>query len=168
MESSPGSIQAWVRIYPSQDDPTRTALARYLTEQVGGNPGAVGGSQFGRLPGTTNRKPGRELASGQFPFAKLLRTAPQACTPFKRLTPELGPIERPARRTATAPADQRAPPRRSQSERDFAIACRLAELGRTDGEIAAAIRAVRTDSKAMCADYLKRTIGAARQQVAGP
>ena len=74
----------------------------------------------------------------------------------------------PTTRPAPGVAGERDPIDRTadQSRRDFAIACRLVEMNRSDDEIAAAIRAARHDPKAQRVDYIERTIRAARRHVA--
>ena len=49
------------------------------------------------------------------------------------------------------------------SDRDFAIACRLLEVGATDHTIAATIAAVRSFDEKCHGDYIPRTIRAARR-----
>ncbi|MEH2563219.1 DNA-primase RepB domain-containing protein [Bradyrhizobium sp. AZCC 2289] len=57
IESSPANFHGWVRI---SDGPISQAqalrAARILAADFGGDPGAVGSRQFGRLAGFTNRK----------------------------------------------------------------------------------------------------------------
>ena len=162
VETSPGSFQAWVRIQLAVPTATRTAIARTLMETYRGDPGGVGGDQFGRLPGTTNQKPERRRPDGRAPFATLRHagddvvtvTIPETTTPL----PPLAAGERTANRTGV-----------DQSARDFALACRLIEAGRHDEEIGRAIRAVRLqlgDPKGERIDYIERTIRAARRHVA--
>ena len=166
VETSPANFQAWIRIQRAVAVDIRTSIARTLKTLYDADPGAVGGTQFGRLPGTTNRKPSRRLADGRAPFAAL-----------RHAGPEVAQVEIPANdenQTAT-----RAPPLAAgernpdhgvdQSRRDFAAACRLVEAGRNDDEIARAIREIRRmlgDPKGERADYIERTIRAARRQVA--
>ena len=87
--------------------------------------------------------------------------------------PEIATVEipqgdtHPATRLAPGAAGETDPIGRTgdQSRRDFAMACRLVEMNRSDDEIAAAIRAVRNDPKAHRVDYIERTIRAARRHV---
>ena len=164
VETSPSLFHAWLRIQEPVTAPIRTAIARELAKRFGGDPGSIGGHQFGRLPGTTNRKPNRGLADGRAPFARL-RAARNAGTALAHVTI---PSEQEAATAATATRTDpdRSPQRRGdQSRRDFAIACRLVEAGRGDGETAAAIQAARLDKKAQRIDYLERTVRAAREHI---
>ena len=175
VETSPGSMQAWVRMYQPYPDPIRTAIARHLAHTVGGDPAAVGGSQFGRLPGTTNRKLSRRGSDGMFPFARLRRVDPDPATKLDDLElaeldipeqPDQAPVQA-APVSGRYPSPAARPPRRSRSERDFALACRMAEAGESDEAIKRAIAAVRDDAKADRSDYLARTVSAARTRVHG-
>ena len=116
-------------------------------------------------PGTTNRKPSRQLDNGQAPFAAL-----------RHAGPDIAQVEIPASHETTTPppsaAGERTPqPHREsdQSRRDFAMACRLIETGRNDAEIGRAIVEVRRyldSAKGERADDIERTIRAARRHVA--
>jgi hypothetical protein len=71
VESSPGNFHGWVRVAekPISADEMLGA-ARILAAKFGGDIGAVGSRQFGRLAGFTNRKQ-RHETSGGAPFAIL-------------------------------------------------------------------------------------------------
>ena len=77
VETSPGRWQAWVRLEAALGADARIAAGRRLAREYAGEPGAADGHPFGRLPGTTNRTPGLELANGKAPFAKLARVHPE-------------------------------------------------------------------------------------------
>lgn len=165
VETSPRSFQAWIRIQRPVATAARTAIARTLMETYGGDPGGVGGDQFGRLPGTTNQKPERREGRKHAPFAQLRHAGAEVVTV---------PIPENVETTTRPPpgaAGERTPNRAGvdQSVRDFALACRLIEVGRHDDEIGRAIRAVRVklgSPKADRPDYIERTIRAARRHVA--
>lgn len=70
-ETSPGNCQAWLRLGKPVPAELRLEIARNLAMEYGGDPGAVGAHQAGRLVGFTNRKPKHKTARG-FPFAMLL------------------------------------------------------------------------------------------------
>ena len=159
VETSPGRWQAWVRLEAALGAEGRVAAGRRLAREYAGDPGAVDGHPFGRLPGATNRTPGLALANGQAPFAKLARVHAQRSIELSGIDVREPPAPEPA-----AKAAQRGV-RRDQSAIDFAIACRLAEAGRTDAEIAAVIRSARHDAKAERPEYIARTITAARRRV---
>ena len=164
VETSPGRWQAWVRLDDGLGAGGRVAAGRRLAREYGGGPGAVDGHQFGRLPGTTNRTPGLELANGQAPFAKLAGVHPQRSIRLAGLDVRDTPATEPAAQT-TGGSVGCGRVRRNQCTIDFAIACRLAEAGRTDTEIAAVIRSVRRNAKADRPEYIARTIAAARRRV---
>ena len=164
VETSPGRWQAWVRLEAALGADGRIAAARRLAREYAGDSKAADGHPFGRLPGATNRTPGLELVNGKAPFAKLARVHPERSIQL--------PGSDVQDATATEPAAQAAREsvrcgrvRRDQSAIDFAIACRLAESGRTDAEIAAVIRSARHDAKADRPEYIARTIAAARRRV---
>lgn len=168
VETSPGRFQAWVRVAMALPAPGRGAIARALARRYVGDPHGAGGDGLGRLAGTTNRKPGRRRPDGQAPFARVRHTSNSMVAvsvpndtngpPPPRQVEGEGP-RLPGR---TIPSTRR----RSRSERDFAIACRLTERGAGDEAIAAAIHAVRgSDPEGVRADYLDRTIRAARRRI---
>lgn len=71
IETSPGNIQAWVRLGAPCPASVRHEIARDLAKTYGGDPGAVDPHQNGRLSGFTNRKPRHRSGRG-FPFVLLL------------------------------------------------------------------------------------------------
>ena len=158
VETSPGRFQAWVRVARALPAPGRGEIARALARRYGAEPEGAGGDGFGRMAGTTNRKPERRRSDGQAPFARLRHTSKSVIVAGDPNDTN-GPT--PPRR-----AEEESPrTRRPRSERDFAIACRLAERGAGDEAIAAAISAVRgSDPEGPQADYLERTIRAARRR----
>ena len=164
VETSPGRWQAWVRLEAALGAAGRVAAGRRLAREYGGDPGTGDGHPFGRLPGTTNRTPGLELANGQAPFAKLAGAYPQRTVQL----PGLDVLDTPATEPAAQAGEESVRCGRVRRDRpaiDFAIACRLAEAGRSDTEIAAVIRSARHDAKGDRPEYIARTIAAARRQV---
>ncbi len=161
-ETSPGSFQAWLRWPAPLDYGERTRAARALMRLYDGDPGGVGGHQPGRAPGTTNKKPSRRQANGLAPFARLRHAGDEVIDPGGLdLEADGEPIPtrgRPGGRGKEGGSED-------QSRRDFALACRLVEAGRSEAEIGAAIRAVRSDRKGERADYIQRTIRAAQARV---
>ena len=164
VETSPGRWQVWVRLEAALGAGGRVAAGRRLAREYGGGPGAVDGHPFGRLPGTTNRTPGLELANGQAPFAKLAGVHPQRSIRLAGVEVRDTPATEPAAQT-TGGSVGCGRVRRDQCAIDFAIACRLAEDGRTDAEIAAVLRSARRDAKGDRPEYIARTIAAARRRV---
>lgn len=76
VETSPSNFQAWIRLPGTPEPAIRTAASRILARRYGGDVGAVGFRQFGRLAGFTNRKPKHKGKgrNGGFPWV-LLRQA---------------------------------------------------------------------------------------------
>ena len=157
VETSPGRFQAWVRAARALPASGRREIAGALARRYAGEPEGAGGDGFGRMAGTTNRKPERRRSDGRAPFARLRHTSKSVIA--------AGDPSDTNRPTPPRRAEEESPrTRRPQSERDFAIACRLAERGAGDEAIAAAISAVRgSDPEGPRADYLERTIRAARR-----
>jgi hypothetical protein len=81
IESSPANFHGWVRISdgPISQEQALSA-ARILAADFGGDPGAVGSRQFGRLAGFTNRK-AKYHGGGKAPFARL-RASQTAIAPM--------------------------------------------------------------------------------------
>ncbi|MFC7739297.1 DNA-primase RepB domain-containing protein [Roseomonas sp. GCM10028921] len=75
VESSPGSLQAWITIADEPVEPAHAdAVARHLATRFGGDRFAARASQSGRVPGYTCRKKKRFNPQRGYPFA-LLRSA---------------------------------------------------------------------------------------------
>lgn len=70
-ETSPGNVQAWVRLGTPCSAVIRHEVSRDLARLYGGDPGAVDPHQSGRLAGFTNQKPQYKTARG-FPYVLLL------------------------------------------------------------------------------------------------
>lgn len=164
VETHPGRWQAWVRLEAALGAEGRTAAGRRLAREYAGEPGTVGGHPFGRLPGTTNRTPGLELANGKAPFAKLAGVYPQRSIQLPGIDVRDPPAPEPTAQAAGGGV-RCGRGRRDQPAIDFAIACRLAEAGQTDAVIAAVIRSARRDTMADRPEYIARTIAAARRRV---
>ena len=127
VETSPGSFQAWIRVQEPVPVAARTSIARTLAEIYAGDPGAVGAHQFGRMPGTTNRKPSRRLPDGRSPFAALRHAGDEIATIEIRENDTA-----PTTRTAAVTTGEKRydDALRDQSRVDFAIACRLGDAFR--------------------------------------
>ena len=77
-QTSAGNFQAWVRLSEEAQPPAvRTAVARQLAQQLGGDPNSADHAHFGRLAGFTNQKPERAVA-GRQPFVLVDRADPGA------------------------------------------------------------------------------------------
>lgn len=73
LRTSPGHLQAWVRISPTPLEPAlATFVARYLADLYGADRASAEGRHLGRLAGFTNQKPTRRLLSGYAPWVRLL------------------------------------------------------------------------------------------------
>ncbi len=75
VESSPGNVQAWVRLKDRGEKlerAERSQMGRVLASAYGGDPAAIDFARFGRLAGFTNRKPHHVGDTGLFPFARLV------------------------------------------------------------------------------------------------
>lgn len=78
VETSAGNLQAWLRLPKTIMSSEITMISRELTQQLGGDPAAVGPVRLGKLPGFTNRKPQHEYERGGrllAPFVKLREAA---------------------------------------------------------------------------------------------
>ncbi|MCH8491298.1 MAG: RepB family DNA primase [Oceanicaulis sp.] len=71
VETSPGNLQAWIRLGVTCPADVRHEVARDLARKYGGDPGAVDPHQSGRLAGFTNQKPEHKTGRG-FPYVLLL------------------------------------------------------------------------------------------------
>ena len=161
------SFQAWLRIKEPLDVATRIDVARAITREIGGDPDTVDVTQFGHLPGMTNRMPS-EAREGRPAFVVLRSTSSAAVTPIP-----VGASRTDGRDHAWGREDdswkrwterdtERADDR---SDRDFAIACRLLEAGADDHTIVATIAAVRGFDPRCRGDYIARTVRAARRHI---
>ena len=73
LQTSPGHLQAWVRVSATPLEPAvATALGRELARRYGGDPASADWRHLGRLAGFTNPKIQRRRSDGYAPFVKLL------------------------------------------------------------------------------------------------
>jgi len=73
LQTSPGHLQAWVRVSETPLQPTvATAIGRHLARIYGGDCASTDWCHLGRLAGFTNQKPTRRQASGYAPWVRLL------------------------------------------------------------------------------------------------
>ena len=93
LETSPGHLQAWVRVSPTPLDPTlATAIGQHLARSYGADLASSDGRHLGRLAGFTNQKLTRRQPNGFAPWVKLLHA--QRCWASQRaalLATTLGP-----------------------------------------------------------------------------
>jgi len=97
IETSPGNLQAWVRIALEPLEPTvATAIGRHLAREYEADPASADWRHLGRLAGFTNQKPGRRLGNGLPPWVRLLFADP--C-----LASDAGRLRQAAHRTSHSP-----------------------------------------------------------------
>ena len=162
VETSAGHWQAWIRLDRALETDARVRVARWLAETYSGDPNGAAASPFGRLPGFTNWHPDRRQHDGVALFTRLTDVHPEHVIALDSFPASARP------ETATPAREMRpdAPGRRTRArDQDFAIACRLVEIGQDDIAITAVLQAVRNDVNAHQNDYIERTIAAARQRV---
>lgn len=76
VQTSPGHLQAWIRLSPSPLEPAvATAAGRYLAHLYGGDGASTDWRHLGRLAGFTNQKPTRRTPGGYAPWAKLVHAS---------------------------------------------------------------------------------------------
>ena len=170
VETSSGAWQAWVRLDQALDAATRADVGRRLGEIHGGAPDPASSMQLGRFPGFTNQAPDHREEDERPPFIRLVDVHPEHEVLVERLPFELEPgIAAPVREGKPRPGEMRERTGvRDQSRIDFAIACRLVEIGESDRVIEAVLQEVRRDTNAVAASYIERTIAAARRRVEVP
>jgi hypothetical protein len=83
LETSPGHLQAWVRVSLSPLEPAvATAVSKQLAHTYSGDLASTDWRHLGRLAGFTNQKPQRLTLGGYAPWVKVVHTqaglAPQA------------------------------------------------------------------------------------------
>ena len=73
LETSPGHLQAWIRLSTSPLQPAvATAAGKHLAHAYGGDPASTDWRHLGRLAGFTNQKPARRTPGGYAPWVKLV------------------------------------------------------------------------------------------------
>ena len=133
-----------------------------LAETYNGDPNGATASPFGRLPGFTNQDPSRRQHDALAPFRRLTDVHPEYAHGLDTLPAS-------ARLQITTQAQEMRADEPSRDTRardqDFAIACRLIEIGQNDAAITAVLQAVKNHANVHHDDYIERTIAAARQRV---
>ena len=162
VETSSGHWQAWIRLDRALETDARARVARWLAETYSGDPNGGASSPFGRLPGFTNQHPGRRQHDGLAPFTRLTDVYPEYAIGLDTLPASATP-------QITTPTREMRPDELSRRTRaldqDFAIACRLVEIGQDDIAITAVLQAVSNHANVHHDDYIELTIAAARQRV---
>jgi RepB DNA-primase from phage plasmid len=73
LETSPGHLQAWVRVSTTGLEPKlATTLGRQLAQTYGGDLASTDWRHLGRLAGFTNQKPQRRTVSGSAPWVRVV------------------------------------------------------------------------------------------------
>jgi hypothetical protein len=73
VQTSPGHLQAWIRLSSSPLEPAlATAAGRHLARLYGGDGASTDWRHLGRLAGFTNQKPARRTPGGYAPWVRLL------------------------------------------------------------------------------------------------
>jgi hypothetical protein len=81
LQSSPGHLQAWIRVSADPLEPAlATTIARHLARTYHADPASTDWRHLGRLAGFTNQKPQRRLPNGQPPWVRLLHAQPGLAT----------------------------------------------------------------------------------------
>jgi hypothetical protein len=83
LQTSPGHLQAWIRLSTAPLQPAVASTAgQLLAAAYGGDPASTDWRHLGRLAGFTNQKPARRTSGGHAPWVKVVSTqtgvAPQA------------------------------------------------------------------------------------------
>ena len=162
VETSTDHWQAWIRLDRALETNARARVARWLAETYSADPHHATASTFGRLPGFTHQHPSRRQHDGPAPFARLTDVRSEHVIALDSFPASASP--------ETAAPAREAPPhepstRTRAREQDFAIACRLVEIGHSDTAITAVLQTVRNHANVHRNDYTERTIAAARQRV---
>ena len=75
LQTSPGHLQAWIRLSTSPLPPAvATAAGKLLATAYKGDRASTDWRHLGRLAGFTNQKPARRTAGGYAPWVKVVRT----------------------------------------------------------------------------------------------
>ncbi len=81
LQTSPGHLQAWVRVSEAPLDPAAaTHIGKHLAHVYGADPASTDWGHLGRLAGFTNRKPTRRRPNGYAPWVRLLHAQAQLAT----------------------------------------------------------------------------------------
>mgnify|MGYP001587053971 CR=1 FL=1 len=107
LQTSPGNLQAWIRVSPTPLEPAlATAIGRQLAHTYGADLASTDWRHLGRLAGFTNQKPQRRLRGRWLPWVKLLYARAELARNAHALLRAARQFPAPARlRTHTAAAD---------------------------------------------------------------
>lgn len=77
LQTSPGHLQAWIRLSACTLEPAlATAASKLLALTYGGDPASTDWRHLGRLAGFTNQKPARRTPAGYAPWVKVIGAQP--------------------------------------------------------------------------------------------
>jgi hypothetical protein len=77
LQTSPGHLQAWIRLSACPLEPAlATAASKLLARTYGGDPASTDWRHLGRLAGFTNQKPARRMPAGYAPWVKVVSAQP--------------------------------------------------------------------------------------------
>ena len=108
LRTSPGHLQAWIRVSRSPLEPAvATSVARHLAQLYRADRASADWRHCGRLAGFTNQKPTRRQPSGYAPWVRLLYAHPQLATQAAAL---LHTAPQPCLAAATSIRPSAAPP----------------------------------------------------------
>src|SRR5439155_1946856 len=75
LQTSPGHLQAWIRLSAAPLEPAvATAAGKLLATAYGGDPASTDWRHLGRLAGFTNQNPARRTLGGYSPWEKVVNT----------------------------------------------------------------------------------------------
>lgn len=100
VQTSPGHLQAWIRLSLSPLEPAvATAAGRYLAHLYGGDGASTDWRHLGRLAGFTNQKPTRRTLGGHAPWARLVHAraglAPRGESLLESISQSIPPLTSP-------------------------------------------------------------------------
>jgi hypothetical protein len=73
LQTSPGNLQAWVRVSTTPLEPAlASSIGKHLAQRYGGDLASTDWRHLGRLAGFTNQKPQRRNGGGYAPWVKVL------------------------------------------------------------------------------------------------
>ena len=101
VQTSPGHLQAWIRLRPSPLEPAlATAAGRHLAHLYGGDQASTDWRHLGRLAGFTNQKPARRTPAHYAPWVRLLHAragwAPHAESLWESIRQSIPPSAAPS------------------------------------------------------------------------
>ena len=185
VETSPDNYQAWIRVSNTPIPAAQaTAIAKELARIHQSDPNSADFRHYGRLAGFTNRKPKHQKSNGDFPFAILRGYKGRLCKDAPRLLEEIQPEGSETGEGIFLPLANQLDENpveyfqsqlgyhqgcKSPSEVDFAIVCKMLNLGFDRPAITTALDCASPNLAERKAghltDYINRTIDAAIERL---